>query len=190
MASGKDIMGRPPIGLPNTANGRSNHPRTHTHSLSVGAINSTHRISRRKSSSSNASNAVTVALGIAAGNASESGSGSKRNSKLSKAAFATSLPAGSGFDEPDSFDAREMRDMMATLAPLPETKGIQKARARRASEGSRLVKGEGKRQPGGELKCDKCGKGYKHSSCLYKHLSVFLRPLPSRLDACDVDSLY
>ena len=42
---------------------------------------------------------------------------------------------------------------------------------RRASEGSNL-KSEGKRSSG-ELRCDKCGKGYKHSSCLTKHLSVF-----------------
>ena len=48
-----------------------------------------------------------------------------------------------------------------------------KARARRASEGSYLTKGEGKRSSG-ELRCDKCGKGYKHSSCLTKHLSVYL----------------
>lgn len=48
-----------------------------------------------------------------------------------------------------------------------------KARARRASEGSYLTKGEGKRSSS-ELRCDKCGKGYKHSSCLTKHLSVFL----------------
>ncbi len=47
-----------------------------------------------------------------------------------------------------------------------------KARARRASEGSYLTKGEGKRSSG-ELRCEKCGKGYKHSSCLTKHLSVF-----------------
>ena len=46
-----------------------------------------------------------------------------------------------------------------------------KARARRASEGSYLTKSEGKRSSG-ELRCDKCGKGYKHSSCLAKHRSV------------------
>ena len=49
---------------------------------------------------------------------------------------------------------------------------IPKARVRRASEGSQLTKGDGKRSSG-ELRCDKCGKGYKHSSCLTKHLSVF-----------------
>lgn len=46
-----------------------------------------------------------------------------------------------------------------------------KVRARRASEGSYLTKSEGKRSSG-ELRCDNCGKGYKHSSCLAKHRSV------------------
>ncbi|KAI9803668.1 MAG: hypothetical protein M1833_000580 [Piccolia ochrophora] len=45
-----------------------------------------------------------------------------------------------------------------------------KARSRRASEGSHLIKGDGKRDSGTDLRCDKCGKGYKHSSCLTKHL--------------------
>ncbi|KAL8937818.1 MAG: hypothetical protein Q9216_004230 [Gyalolechia sp. 2 TL-2023] len=47
--------------------------------------------------------------------------------------------------------------------------GVSKARARRASEGAYLSKNEGKRASG-ELRCEKCGKGYKHSSCLTKHL--------------------
>jgi hypothetical protein len=64
----------------------------------------------------------------------------------------------------------------AALESLPEAikGGVTKARARRASEGSRLIKGESKRASGSELKCETCGKGYKHSSCLYKHLSVSL----------------
>ena len=55
---------------------------------------------------------------------------------------------------------------------------LSKTKARRASEGSHLTKGEGKRSSG-ELRCEKCGKGYKHSSCLTKHLSVFLAHLSS-----------
>jgi hypothetical protein len=31
---------------------------------------------------------------------------------------------------------------------------------------------DGKKVNGNDLKCDKCGKGYKHSSCLSKHLFV------------------
>ena len=44
-----------------------------------------------------------------------------------------------------------------------------KSRGRRASEGASLAKFDGKRTSG-ELKCEKCGKFYKHRSCLAKHL--------------------
>ncbi|KAH8673626.1 hypothetical protein BX600DRAFT_210761 [Xylariales sp. PMI_506] len=47
--------------------------------------------------------------------------------------------------------------------------GLQKARIRRASDGQPLTK-EGKKSNRVELRCDQCGKAYKHSSCLTKHL--------------------
>ena len=53
-------------------------------------------------------------------------------------------------------------------------KTVNRARMRRASEGSKSAKLDGKRASATELKCEKCGKGYKHSSCLTKHLSVYL----------------
>ena len=69
----------------------------------------------------------------------------------------------------------------SSLASMPESeKGNSMARIRRASEGSRLSKGDSKRTSSSELRCEKCGKGYKHSSCLTKHLSVSLS-LPSRI---------
>jgi len=43
--------------------------------------------------------------------------------------------------------------------------GFSKSRMRRASEGQAIK--DGKKN---DLRCDKCGKGYKHSSCLTKHL--------------------
>lgn len=43
-----------------------------------------------------------------------------------------------------------------------------KNRARRASDGTRLTKKE--KAAAGELKCEHCGKAYKHGSCLNKHL--------------------
>jgi hypothetical protein len=50
-------------------------------------------------------------------------------------------------------------------------RAFQKARMRRASDGQPLVK-EGRKSNRPELRCEKCGKGYKHSSCLTKHLFV------------------
>lgn len=58
-----------------------------------------------------------------------------------------------------------------------EDDNFNKARMRRASEGQ-PIKGDGKRSTSNELKCTKCGKGYKHSSCLTKHLLVATLPLP------------
>jgi hypothetical protein len=58
--------------------------------------------------------------------------------------------------------------------------GFQQDRVRRASDGQPLTK-EGKKSNRVELRCNKCGKAYKHSSCLTKHLLVPLflpTPLP------------
>jgi hypothetical protein len=57
---------------------------------------------------------------------------------------------------------------------------FKQSRTRRASEGQHLVK-DGKKSNAGDLKCDKCGKGYKHSSCLSKHLFV-----PTLLPTCSI----
>lgn len=67
---------------------------------------------------------------------------------------------------------------VAVAGLLPPGYEVQasKARVRRASEGAHHGKSEGRRASG-ELKCEQCGKGYKHSSCLTKHLSV--PPSPS-----------
>lgn len=85
-----------------------------------------------------------------------------------------SLDGLAGNNENANEEAMDDEESVAENDSLA-TEGLRagsKARARRASEGSYLTKGEGKRSSG-ELRCDKCGKGYKHSSCLTKHLSVF-----------------
>jgi hypothetical protein len=53
------------------------------------------------------------------------------------------------------------------------------SRTRRASEGQ-SIKGDGKKAHPNDLRCKSCGKGYKHSSCLTKHLFVptFLSRIP------------
>jgi len=64
-----------------------------------------------------------------------------------------------------------------------EDTGFKSARMRRASEGQPLLK-DGKKANGNDLKCDKCGKGYKHSSCWSKHL--FVPTLPSSVPYLDI----
>jgi hypothetical protein len=54
-----------------------------------------------------------------------------------------------------------------------EAHAQQSARGRRASDGQPLIK-EGKKSNRVEVRCEQCGKGYKHSSCLTKHLLVSL----------------
>lgn len=100
--------------------------------------------------------------------------------------MASSVPSNGSAFTPGSYRAAAKTETAVTdgppLATMPEhEKGNSKSRIRRASEGSSLTKGEGKRTSGSELRCEKCGKGYKHSSCLTKHLSVTLSPPPSRI---------
>ena len=79
------------------------------------------------------------------------------------------------------------RDGSAVVDDPPLSSGLEsngsnnKGRGRRASEGAHVIRGEGKRMSGGELRCDQCGKGYKHSSCLTKHLSVPTASRPPHL---------
>jgi hypothetical protein len=105
----------------------------------------------------------------------------------SSSAMASSVPNGASvFGQANSLGAAAKADAAVTDGPSlshmhEHEKGSSRSRIRRASEGSRLTKGEGKRASGSELKCEKCGKGYKHSSCLTKHLSVARRPMPSHI---------
>ncbi|KAL6709332.1 hypothetical protein ACN47E_001739 [Coniothyrium glycines] len=160
--------------------------RPHAHSLSVGSMNPAHRVTRRKSMSSTAAGNVAAMAAAAKGAIGAplegASSGMRRLSKPSpqfrgpslgpSSVMASSMPGhGSGF-APASYGASSEAVMDGpTLATMPEhEKGDSTSRIRRASEGNRLTKGDTKRASGSELKCEKCGKGYKHSSCLTKHL--------------------
>ncbi|KAI8950919.1 hypothetical protein F4801DRAFT_317107 [Xylaria longipes] len=164
------------------------HSRNNSHSLSAlsGAHNPTHRVTRRKSMTNPAANAAAVvaalqevgdkvtALPIAVN--TRRGTISKPVT-AARAAVVGSLPS-----PPASLPTHRF-----TMHPKPEGQesaidddsndmsaderegGLQKARIRRASDGQPLTK-EGRKSNRVELRCDKCGKGYKHSSCLTKHL--------------------
>ena len=173
--------------------------RQHSHSVSLGATNSSHRIQRRKSmnqsTASNAAAAVAAAL-REQGEPAAIPTHTHRRSLGSRKGFeSTSMGAPSNmtalFSRPTSShhggvgglkSSNDGYDDIAIDETVPAEKlGGSKNRNRRASEGSHLIKGEGKRI-GAELRCDTCGKGYKHSSCLTKHM--YVSGLKMQLTAC------
>ncbi|KAI0202220.1 hypothetical protein F4808DRAFT_83093 [Astrocystis sublimbata] len=165
------------------------HSRNNSHSLSAlsGVHNSTHRVSRRKSMTNPSANAAAVvaalqqevgdkvnALPIAV--SARRGTISKP-SAANRAAVVGSLPS-----PPASLPSHRLTmhlkpsgqesaidDSSNDMSSDEREAGIQNARVRRASDGQPLTK-EGRKINRIELRCDKCGKGYKHSSCLTKHL--------------------
>lgn len=170
------------------------HPRTHSHSLSVGALNPSHRVSRRKSTSASAVNnhaAMVAALreasaggsynasgiGTSSGSAKRAGASKSPGAKhhASNPSLPSSLPSHASVFGANSYTGKEAKTGVAVAdgpslsVMVDKEKG--KARVRRASDGSRLSKAD-KRNNAAELKCETCGKAYKHSSCLTKHLWV------------------
>ena len=140
-----------------------------------------------QSTAANAAAAVAAAL-REQGDASAVPANTHRRSMGSKKALESASMGGashagayfprSGATNGNTMDhdlARESIEDDAVDEEVPAHKGLgPKQRNRRASEGAYLVKGEGKRVSS-ELRCDTCGKSYKHSSCLTKHLYVSLR---------------
>ena len=161
---------------------RGSHSRNHSHSISAGSINPTHRVTRRKSVSVNQPNPLAVAAAVREiGDSSfmipVPMSSARRNTMSrsggSKFAGLSTPPASLPGNRMSSFassNRKTERDESA-IEDEQDAEGVdsfKQQRARRASEGQ---KDNGKK---GDLRCDKCGKGYKHSSCLTKHLFVSL----------------
>ncbi|KAL2074778.1 hypothetical protein VTL71DRAFT_8557, partial [Oculimacula yallundae] len=171
---------------------KSSHARNHSHSVSSGSLITNSRVSRRKSVSSNAASnvAAMVAAVREAGDTTTGMPISGRRNTMSKNASAraaalgslpsppASLPNGpshkfrlsvNGKLDNGTLDLSEsaIEDDQNDDMDEDEEKDSKQARMRRASEGQHLTK-DGKKA--NDLKCEKCGKGYKHSSCLSKHL--------------------
>jgi hypothetical protein len=98
-----------------------------------------------------------------------------RRSSMSKAALGalndgsyppvpSSLPHGMTVPERGSSSA------ITDGPPLSSYTDKSKLKMRRSSDGTRLTKKE--KAATGDLKCEHCGKAYKHGSCLTKHLYV------------------
>ena len=133
---------------------------------------------------------------------SSSSSGPRRSSKpasqfrgpsiaLNSTVMASSMPGNGAQFGPSSYGAAAAKSEALTDGPslatmLEQDKAGSKSRNRRASEGSRLSKADASKRSGSDLRCEKCGKGYKHSSCLTKHLLVTLcqQPWPSHMLPC------
>lgn len=162
------------------------HARNHSHSVSSGSLIVNNRVTRRKSVSSNAANNV-AAMVAAVREAGDTAVGipiSGRRNTMSKGASARSAALGSLPSPPASLPGHRFR--LTTNGKMDrgesaidddqnddmdenDEKESKSTRMRRASEGQHLTK-DGKKA--NDLKCEKCGKGYKHSSCLSKHLFV------------------
>ena len=155
--------------------GRPSSSRHHAHSVSLGAFNPDHRVTRRKSVNTNSAAGAGGLRATASGADDSGGRSSNRRSMPSKAASASRvLGTSSDGRVGQNFVNGDESAVADDLGPAPA--GLSaKARARRASEGSQL----GGKRVSREVKCEKCGKGYKHSSCLTKHL--FVPNFPSQL---------
>ncbi|KAJ5703423.1 hypothetical protein N7493_011812 [Penicillium malachiteum] len=170
MASFKELSLSRPLPNPNQ--------RQHSHSISLGAVNANHRVTRRKSVTTAAANAAAaIAASMKEGESASSLPMSTHRRSLGgrKGLESTSVGATSGFSSylSRSVNSPSQEPPVARKASPSnsddDTKSI-KGRNRRASEGAQS-KTEGKRVPA-ELRCERCGKGYKHGSCLAKHMCV------------------
>ncbi|KAJ5661240.1 uncharacterized protein N7484_000612 [Penicillium longicatenatum] len=165
MASFKELsLSRP---LPNPTQ------RQHSHSISLGAVNANHRVTRRKSVTTAAANAAAaIAASMKEGESALLPMAAHRRSLGGRKGMeSTSVGGTSGFSSylSRSVNSPSQEPPVARKAsPSNSDDGKVKGRNRRASEGAQS-KTEGKRVPA-ELRCDRCGKGYKHGSCLSKHM--------------------
>lgn len=169
---------------------RQSHSRNNSHSILGSSLNTAnHRVTRRKSMTNPAANVAAVAAAFrdisvdGAGPLPINGPGSRRNTSSKSAAARAaivdsllsppaSLPSGkSHLEKRDIHESAIDDDPQDGSADEAASGKLQKARARRASDGQPLIK-ERRKSNRVELRCEKCGKGYKHSSCLTKHLFV------------------
>ncbi|KAI0128852.1 hypothetical protein BJ170DRAFT_732544 [Xylariales sp. AK1849] len=161
-----------------------NNSHSHAHSPLSGALNANHRVTRRKSMTNTAANMAAVAAAL-----TEAGDKmtplpmaiNSRRGTMSKSAAVRSSIVGSLPSPPASLPTHRfvlngkpegqesaIDDDSNDMSAEEGENGFQQARVRRASDGQPLTK-DGKKSNRTELRCDKCGKGYKHSSCLTKH---------------------
>ncbi|CEJ91483.1 Putative Expressed protein [[Torrubiella] hemipterigena] len=167
---------RPSLSTPsNSLPNRSSHARNNSHSLLSGSLNPNHRVTRRKSVTNNAPNVAALTAVIADSERSAAipiSNGARRNtmskSAAMRASIAASLPSPPASLPIQRANIDSAIDDDSNGPSDEEGTDFKSLSARRASDGQPLSK-EGKKNRV-EVKCDQCGKSYKHSSCLTKHL--------------------
>ncbi|KAG6000182.1 hypothetical protein E4U54_001523 [Claviceps lovelessii] len=162
--------------------GRQSHTRNNSHSLLSSPLNVNHRITRRKSVTTPAPN--VAALTAVVNNGDQTGAipivNSSRRQPLSKTALARTPMVGSLPSPPASLPShRTVPELKhehqesaiddGNDASAEEAAKLQFGRSRRASDDQSLLK-DGKKSNRIEVRCNECGKSYKHGSCLVKHL--------------------
>ncbi|KAK5109159.1 hypothetical protein LTR62_007244 [Meristemomyces frigidus] len=162
-----------PSSNPSSLPARNSYGRSHSQIVTLGAVGASNRVNRRKSSTfSPMANAAALGAAVESGVADGSIAVSRRRSSISKAALG-SLNDGSYPPLPSSLPyghtvpQRGSSSALVDGPPLSSYSDQSKLKMRRASDVSRLSKKE--RAATGELKCEQCGKAYKHGSCLTKH---------------------
>ena len=165
---------------------RHSTARQHSHTVSLGSINHSYRVTRRRSNNATSVNHAAAVRAILQDlndvpSADSLPSSSHQSVERPTQNFERIGVEGKQQSGSDAIDDPFTSEQVAQNSAVAEgfasenhPKNISLIRARRASEGSHLIKSHGKRS-GGQLRCDICGKVYKHSSCLTKHQSV---PLP------------
>ncbi|KAI9929287.1 hypothetical protein ASPWEDRAFT_168873 [Aspergillus wentii DTO 134E9] len=165
--------------------------RNHSHSISLGAFNANHRVTRRKSvttaAAANAAAAVAATMKDPSGDSAGipvaahrrgSRKGLESSSVGALPGFSSYLSRSMNSPSQESPVARKATPQDANEGSTTAADGSNpvtskpvntKNRNRRASEGSQAIKNEAKRVMA-DLRCERCGKGYKHGSCLSKHM--------------------
>lgn len=195
-------LGQHRLSLSSTSS--SSFPKTYnrifSHSNTTSSLISSHRVTRRKSVSTNSNAAMVAAVREAAAvNSTQSipivGHRATTSRTITTSPSARSFISGSVSSPQKALQDHKTRlkhmgrldrgesaiddDQMEYISGVDGDEGEEDQRqpsnpipVRRASEGQAQLMKDGKKSNPSDLKCEKCGKGYKHSSCLSKHLFV------------------
>ncbi|KAG8534201.1 uncharacterized protein KY384_001045 [Bacidia gigantensis] len=166
-------------GAPN----RNSGSRHHAHSVSLGSINTSNRVTRRRSNASNVNSVAALRAAL------DESTKVLDIPKHGQSRPTLDLGRNNSNDGDQGYRAKPEDSAIADgFLPARHNNGAPKARARRASEGSHLIKGEGKRSSG-ELRWEHDPAwAYTSKLLISKHQQVQLLEAASVLVNMNVDA--